>query len=136
MPYATFKATATSPHIGAEITEIDLTTPLAAVQANELRQALTQYQVLFFRDQKISHDDLLRLGKLFGELGQHVGARTKSRKTENPLINRFHYDETTTQIAGDVWHTDQSCAAVSPLGSILYNHIVRPDGGADPMFAS
>jgi taurine dioxygenase len=136
MPYATFKATPTSPHIGAEITEIDLTGPLPAGQANELRQALTQYQVLFFREQKISHDDLMRFGSLFGELGQHVGAKTKSRKTENPLINQFHYDETTTQIAGDVWHTDQSCAPIPPLGSILYNHIVPPNGGGDTMFAS
>jgi taurine dioxygenase len=136
MPYATFKATPTSPHIGAEITEIDLTGPLPAGQANELRQALTQYQVLFFREQKISHDDLMRFGSLFGELGQHVGAKTKSRKTENPLINQFHYDEMTTQIAGDVWHTDQSCAPIPPLGSILYNHIVPPNGGGDTMFAS
>src|SRR5262245_6474357 len=106
MPYTTFKATPTSPNIGAEITEIDLTGPIAEGQANELRQALTQYQVLFFREQKIGDDDLIRLGRLFGELGLHVGAKTKSRKTENPLIRQFHYDGTTTQVAGDVWHTD------------------------------
>src|SRR5262249_50454155 len=136
MAYATFKATPTSPHIGAEITEIDLTRPLPEEQANELRQAFMQYQVLFFREQKIDHDDQIRLGRLFGELGRHVGAKTKSQRTENPLTTQFHYDAPTTQVAGDVWPTDQSCAAFPPLGSILYNHIVPPDGGGDTMFAS
>lgn len=136
MSYTTFKVTPTSPRIGAEITKIDLTKPLSEAQVKELRRAFTQYQVLFFREQKISHDDQIRLGRLFGPLGQHVGAKTKSRRTENPFINQFHYDETTTRIAGDIWHTDQSCAAIPPLGSILYNHIVPPDGGGDTMFAS
>jgi taurine dioxygenase len=136
MPYTTLEVTPTSPHIGAEIAGVDLTKPLPTEQADELRQAFLQYQVLFFREQKISHDDQMRLGRLFGELGRHVGVKTKSRKTENPLINQFHYDATTTRVAGDTWHTDQSCAAIPPLGSILYNHTVPPDGGGDTMFAS
>jgi len=136
MSYKALTVTPTSPHIGAEITDIDLTKPFSEQQVKELHQALTEYLVLFFREQKISHDDQIRLGSLFGTLGQHVGAKTKSKKTENPLINEFHYDETTTRIAGEVWHTDQSCAPIPPLGSILYNHTVPPNGGGDTMFAS
>jgi len=136
MPYSTITVTPMSPHIGAEITDIDLTKPLSEKQVAELHEAFVQYQVLFFREQKISHDDQIRFGSLFGELGQHVGGKTKSVKTENPLINKFHYDETTTRIAGDIWHSDQSCAPIPPLGSILYNHTVPPDGGGDTMFAS
>jgi taurine dioxygenase len=136
MAFTTITATPVSPHVGAEIIDIDLTKPLSNQQVRELHDALTQYLVLFFRDQVISHGDQIRLGQYFGKLGEHVGAKTKSKKTENPLINQFHYDETTTKIAGEVWHSDQTCASVPPLGSILYNHTVPPNGGGDTMFAS
>jgi len=41
-----------------------------------------------------------------------------------------------TQISGENFHSDQSCGAIPPLGSMLYNHTVPPDGGGDTMFAS
>jgi taurine dioxygenase len=92
--------------------------------------------VIFFRDQKISFDDQIRLGRYFGPLGSHVGKSTISKTTDNPYVRKFHYDETSTQISGENFHSDQSCAAIPPLGSILYNHTVPPDGGGDTMFAS
>jgi taurine dioxygenase len=61
---------------------------------------------------------------------------TISKTTDNPYVRKFHYDETSTQISGENFASDQSCAAIPPLGSILYNHTVPPDGGGDTMFAS
>ena len=136
MTYATITVTPISPKIGAEIGNIDLTRPLEEKQVAELRRAFTQYGVIFFRDQKISHEDQIRLGRYFGELGSHVGVTTISKKTDNPYVRKFDYDENSTRISGDVWHTDQSCAPIPPLGSMLYNHTVPPDGGGDTMFAS
>ena len=136
MSYTTITVTPISPRIGAEIGNIDLTKPLAAKEVEELHRAFIQYQVIFFRDQKISHDDQIRLGRYFGELGRHVGVTTISKKTDNPHVRLFHYDENTTKVSGDLWHTDQSCAAIPPLASMLYNHTVPPDGGGDTMFAS
>jgi taurine dioxygenase len=136
MKYRTISITPSSPRIGAEIGKIDLTKPLSNEQVSELRDAFTEYLVIFFREQKISHEDHMRLGQYFGPLGKHVGAQTTSKKTDNPHINKFHYDETSSRISGEVWHTDQSCAPIPPLGSILYNHIVPPNGGGDTMFAS
>ncbi len=134
--YRTFTVTPTSPHIGAEITDIDLTKPLDEGQVDELRQAFLEFQVIFFRDQKISFDDQIRAAGYFGPLGKHVGKSTISKTTDNPLVRKFHYDETSTQISGENFHSDQSCAAVPPLGSMLYNHTVPPHGGGDTMFAS
>lgn len=125
-----------SPHIGAEIGNIDLTRPLDATQVAELKRAFQHYQVLFFRDQRISFDDQIRLAQHFGPLGRHVGVNTISKTTDNPLVRKFHYDETSTRISGENFHSDQSCGAVPPLGSMLYNHTVPPDGGGDTMFAS
>jgi taurine dioxygenase len=134
--YETITARPSSPHIGAEISNIDLTQPLSNKQVAELHDAFTRYQVLFFRDQEISFDDQIRVAGYFGPLGRHVGKSTISKTTENPYVRKFHYDETSKQISGENFHSDQSCGAIPPLGTMLYNHTVPPDGGGDTMFAS
>ena len=73
MSYEAITVQPVSPHIGAEIGNIDLTTPLPNRQVEEVHKAFIQYQVIFFRDQKISFDDQIRLGRYFGPLGMHVG---------------------------------------------------------------
>ncbi len=134
--YDAISVTPASPHIGAEIGNIDLTRPLSDTQLEQLRAAFTQYQVIFFRDQHISFDDQVRLASYFGPLGKHVGGKTISQTTDNPLVRKFHYDEHSQLISGENFHSDQSCAPMPPLGSMLYNHTVPPDGGGDTQFAS
>jgi len=134
--YETITARPASPHIGAEIGGIDLTNPLSNQQVEELHDAFARYQVIFFRDQKISFEDQIRLASHFGPLGKHVGGSTISKTTENPHVRKFHYDESSKQISGENFHSDQSCAPVPPLGTMLYNHTVPPEGGGDTMFAS
>jgi len=136
MSYTSITATPISPHIGAEIGNVDLTQPLSDLQQRELHDAFIRYQVVFFREQEISFEDQIRVASYFGPLGKHVGKNTISKTTDNPLVRKFHYDETSKQISGENFHSDQSCAAIPPLGSMLYNHTVPPDGGGDTMFAS
>jgi len=134
--YETISVTPVSPHIGAEIGDIDLTKPLPDRQVKELHEAFIQYLVIFFRDQKISFEDQTRVASYFGPLGKHVGVSTISKPTEHPLVRRFHYDENSKRISGENFHSDQSCAAIPPLGSMLYNHTVPPNGGGDTCFSS
>ncbi|MBL0421797.1 TauD/TfdA family dioxygenase [Ramlibacter sp. AW1] len=134
--YETITVTPSSPHIGAEIGGVDLTQPLPAEQVAEIKAAFTQFQVIFLRDQRISFEDQIRFASLFGPLGKHVGKNTISKPTENELVRRFHYDETSDRVSGENWHSDQSCAPMPPLGSMLYLHTIPPDGGGDTMFAS
>ena len=136
MPYRTIEVAPYSPHIGAEIGNIDLTRPLADEQLAELRRAFTQHLVLFFRDQEIGFDDHARFAEYFGTIGHHVGVKTHSQPSTDDRVRRFHFDERSSRVSGDVWHTDQSCAPVPPLASILYNHTLPPDGGGDTLFAS
>src|SRR5437867_329534 len=58
--YETITATPASPHIGAEIGPIDLTKPLTNKEVEELHDAFARYQVIFFRNQKISFEDQIR----------------------------------------------------------------------------
>jgi len=50
--YQNITVTPASPHIGAVVTDIDLTQTLSERQIIEVKDAFTRYQVLFFRDQK------------------------------------------------------------------------------------
>src|ERR1700692_3763583 len=121
MSYETITIEPVSPHIGAEIGNIDLTRPLPNAQVEELHRAFVQYQVIFFRDQKISFDDHIRLGGYFGSIGKHVGGAPTRKTTDNPYVRKFHYDEPSTQIPGENFPSDQSCGSIPPLGSMLYN---------------
>ena len=139
MSYQSIHVEPVAPNIGAEISDIDLTKPLTNREVTELHDAIAEYLVLFFRDQKITPQHLKDLGAHFGELHEHVGgAGTTARKMdEDPMVRILHYDENSEQIAGgEVWHTDQSCADIPPMGSVLYLHTVPPKGGGDTMFAS
>jgi taurine dioxygenase len=125
-----------SPNIGAEIGNIDLTRPLTDLEVTELKRAFTENMVIFFRDQKISFDDHVRLAEYFGPVGSHVGKKTHSTQSEDTRVRKFHFDENSKGISGNAFHTDQSCAPIPPLGSILYIHTVPPYGGGDTTFVS
>jgi len=130
--YQTITVNPLTRHIGAQISGVDLTRALSERQVAELRHALLAHQVIFFRDQPISLDQHLTLGRHFGTL--HVHPNTPGPEGY-PEILRIHADERTKRIAGDRWHSDVSCDAEPPLGSILHLHTLPPHGG-DTLFSS
>jgi taurine dioxygenase len=130
--------TPSTPHIGAEIGNIDLTKPLSDRQIRDVRDAFLRHGVLFFRDQEINFDQHMRLTQYFGHVHLHVGGEgTASKPTDgHPAIRAQHFDKNSKRVAGEVWHSDQSCTDIPPAGSILYQKIVPPDGGGDTLFLS
>lgn len=134
--YSAITVTPYSPHVGATVGNIDLTRPLSDIELAEVRRAFTEFSVLFFRDQKISFDDHARLAEYFGTIGQHVGKQTNSQESGDPRIRKFHADGAAPRVSGNLWHTDQSCAPVPPMASILYLHTIPSNGGGDTGFAS
>ena len=134
MPYETIRATRLTPIVGAEISDIDLTRPLSAAEVSDLRQALADHLVIFFRDQPIGFEDHKTLARYFGDI--HIAASTKPWTVPgHPEITTIHADENSTFVAGEDWHSDMSCDPEPPLGSILYLHTVPPLGG-DTVFSS
>lgn len=137
MGYQAIRVKRLTPHIGAEIGNIDLNQPLSNLEVKELHDAFAENQVIFFRNQPIDHESHKRLARYFGELHLHVGPSTQSKPlADQPEVRALHFDDKSEEIAGEEWHTDQSCAAIPPLGSILYLHTVPPDGGGATLFAS
>lgn len=138
MSYETITVTPTSPHIGAEIGNIDLTRPLNGQQVRELRQAITAHGVLFFRDQPIDFEAHERFVRYFGEPHEHIGGDyTASKRIPNhPGIRKQYFDGNSKRVAGEDWHSDQSYGEIPPTYSILHQEIVPPNGGGDTMFLS
>ncbi|KAA0017501.1 taurine dioxygenase [Salinicola corii] len=144
MPYRTLDVKPTAGAIGAEISGLDLGTPLSARQWDEFNLAFQEYQVLFFYDQQLTRDQHLSLGRRFGEL--HIHPMTPGPEGY-PEIFPIHADANSSNdvreirqgrrraINGNHWHSDVSCDEEPPLGSLLYLHEVPPVGG-DTLFAS
>jgi len=129
---AALKVTPLTPRIGAEVSGLDLRGPLGDGVVDALRSALADHAVLFFRDQRIDRESLKRFGRAFGQLAIHSAV---PGLPEHPEIVAIHADADSKYIAGDDWHSDLTCDAEPPLGSILYLHTV-PETGGDTLFAS
>ena len=132
MGLSSIQARRLNPHLGAEISGIDLSQPLGNAQLQELHDALNEHHVLFFRNkQRVKPEALVRLGRCFGELHLHA----LGGLLDHPEVRRLHADENSKHVAGEDWHTDSTCDPIPPLGSILYLHTLPPLGG-DTIFAS
>ena len=132
MSYEALSIHRLSPHVGAEVRDIDITRPLSNAQVDELHRALGDFGVLFFRDQAFTHDTQKSFGRYFGELDIHPNTPGPDG---HPEILPIHADASSKRIAGERWHSDVSCFQTPPLGSILHLHTVPPLGG-DTLFAS
>jgi len=132
MDYGAFEVTPVNPVIGGEVSGIKLS-DVDESQARALRQALLDHQVLFFRDQPMTLDEQKALGRHFGALHIHPAAPAPDG---HPEILVVHADERSKTVAGYGWHSDVSCDAEPPMGSILRVTQVPPDGGGDTLFSS
>ena len=133
MAYQAIRVEKLTPAIGGEISGVDLSRPPDERTFKEIHEALTENQVIFFRDQRLTPEQHKAFGRLFGEL--HIHPAAPKEVEGHPEILVIHADEKSKRVAGEVWHTDVSCDPQPPMGSILYMHELPPVGG-DTFFAS
>jgi taurine dioxygenase len=119
--------------LGAEVSGIDLASNLDVDQSESIRAALLDNQVLFFRDQTLTPVQQKAFGQRFGKL--HIHPAPLGVLEGHPEVIIVKADETSTRIAGESWHSDVSCDAEPPMGSILYVTDV-PALGGDTLFAN
>ena len=117
---------------GAEIHGIDLKEPLSDGAYREIRHALVDRGVLFFRDQHLTPDQLLAVGRRFGDL--HV-SKFAAKVPGHPQVCEVRKEPETTRNIGGQWHTDHAYADKPPLGSILQAQEL-PEVGGDTLFAN
>ena len=134
MAYQSIEVRKSTPAIGAEISGVDLAQPLGNQTFQEIHDALMENLVIFFRGQELSHEQHKAFGRRFGEL--HIHPSSLSVVPEHREVLIIKADEKSTYVAGEEWHTDVSCDAEPPMGSILYMKELPPDGGGNTLFAN
>ena len=133
MPASILNIRKLSPAIGAELDDVDLSLALNGEWLPLIRRALLDNLVIFFRNQQLTPDQQKTLGGGFGRL--HIHPAPLGVLEGHPEVVVIKADENSERIAGDEWHSDVSCDAEPPLGTILYMKEV-PEVGGDTLFAS
>lgn len=125
-----FEARTLSATIGAELSGIDLTAPLDDEAVAEIRRALLEYKVIFFRNQPLESAQHVALARRFGELEIHPFIPPNP---EFPELVRF---EKSADVGGyeNAWHSDVSWRECPSMGAILHA-ISVPESGGDTLFA-
>jgi taurine dioxygenase len=132
MTYRTIQVHPISGALGAEISGVDLSRDLDDAVIGEIRRALVENCVIFFRDQHLTPDQHLAFGRRFGELQIHDFVEGME---DNEAILEVRKEEHETRNFGGGWHTDVSYLEKPALGSVLYAREV-PAYGGDTMFAN
>jgi taurine dioxygenase len=128
--------------LGAEVRGVDLAA-IDAAQVEAVRSLWYRHDVLIFRGQRLTDDDLLAFSRHFGVLdpppNQGTGRKSPPGYPEVYVVSNV-LDERGEPIGalGDgeaTWHTDMSYAAEPPDASMLYALEV-PARGGDTWFCS
>ncbi len=130
--HPSFVAEAHTPHIGATIHGLDLSQALSGAVQAELKAALAQYEVIFFRDQTLSPAQQVAFTRCFGQVNE-VKAFFP-RVESQPEVEIV---ESTAQRPGvsNNWHADITWQAQPPIGTSLYAQVI-PASGGDTLWAS
>ena len=122
-----------SPHLGAWIAGVDLREALDDATVAEIRKALLEFHVVFFRDQPISGEQHLAFAARFGEIDNphpvfgneaDIDRRLTIIESKGRPADSEHY-----------WHTDVTYQEAPSMGSILAAKKI-PEAGGDTLFAS
>jgi taurine dioxygenase len=118
--------------IGAEIHNVDVGADLDEGTVGDIRQALLDHCVIFFRDQKLDVARHKVFTRRFGEIFIHPNYKGTQADPEIIVITREPGDK---KIVGEDWHADTTMMPEPPMGAILYAIEVPPYGG-DTLFAN
>jgi taurine dioxygenase len=116
--------------LGATLNGIDITAPFDEHAAEEIRQALVHYMVIFFRNQHLTPKQHVRFAEIFGEV--QMGG-TIPRLEEQPEIKKQEYTQQ-SQVSGDVnMHADDTFVEIPSRCSILHG-VKMPRAGGDTLW--
>ena len=119
---------------GAEVSGVDLASPLDAATAKTLRELWLKHELLLFRDQRLDEAQQVAFSRHFGPLEIHL--RREYLSPENPeilYVSNVKKDGRPIGILSDTevgWHYDQIYLPRPAVGSMLYSVIIPPDRGA------
>jgi taurine dioxygenase len=118
--------------IGAEIHNVDVAQKLDDRTIGDIRKALLDHCVIFFRDQKLDAERHKAFTRRFGKIFIHPNYKGMQADPEIVVITREPGDK---RIVGEQWHADTTMVKEPPMGAILYGMEV-PAYGGDTLFAN
>jgi len=118
--------------LGAEIAGVDVARPLERAVVAEIRQALLEHLVIFFRNQELTPLQQLAFAQRFGEPMEYPQLKGLP---ECPLITPVVKLENERVNFGGIWHSDTTYLERPPMASMLYAIEIPPYGG-DTLFAN
>jgi taurine dioxygenase len=121
--FASVTVTPTGAALGAEIGRVDLAHELAPVTFLRIEEAFNRHGVIFFRDQRITVDQLVAFARRFGEV--EINVNTQACLPGHPevlLVSNIRENGRYIGLAdaGTTWHTDMSAYSCPPRCSLLY----------------
>jgi taurine dioxygenase len=136
-----------TPVIGAEISGVDLRAPLDPETLAEIRAAIREWRVIFFRGQDVTNDQLKAFGRQFGPLtpahpiseGLDDHPEIWERSIDEYRTRRTNHESRppNKQLPRDYkgWHIDITFVANPNRFSILHGVTIPPYGG-DTLFTN
>ncbi|MGB0508201.1 MAG: TauD/TfdA dioxygenase family protein [Pikeienuella sp.] len=134
-----------SPRFGVEITDCDLTQVSETHLYPEIREAFETHSALLFRNQSLTNEDHLRLGRLFGPIeDREADTRKKGAEVEVSPVSNVRKDGSLTEAeafhtlnlrANMLWHVDSTFLPIPALANILTARVV-PSTGGETLLAS
>ena len=118
--------------LGAEIHGVDLSRDLDDATLGEIRAALLENQVIFFRGQDLTPDRQLAFARRWGEI--HLHPFMEGMPTHPEILEIVKRPGEKRNFGGS-WHTDQMFSPQPAMGTILYAKEVPPAGG-DTLFTN
>ncbi len=120
--------------LGAEIHNIDLSRDLDDQTFSEVKLALLENLVIFFRDQNITPDQQIAFGRKFGDLHVHPYIPSLEGHDEIITLNAESGEKDSLRLSNQ-WHIDLSYTYDPPLAAILQALNV-PARGGDTMWVN
>src|SRR6266542_2999878 len=117
--------------LGAEIVNIDLAHELDDETIAAIRRAWLEHLVIFFRDQTLAPERLLKLARRFGEVIEYPFVRGIEGFPEITPVVKL---ETEKVNFGGLWHSDTAYLDKPPMATMLVAREV-PAFGGDTLFA-
>jgi taurine dioxygenase len=128
---APFRVERLATSLGAEISGLDLKTPMSAETFRAFEAALIEHKVVMLRDQHMTTEEHVRMSRQFGELEVHP----MRPQGEFPEILVLDNHKDNPVLSTDVWHSDTTFRKTPTKYTILRCQIM-PKLGGDTLWAN
>lgn len=128
---------------GVEIDGVDLRSLRAGDGFPEIRALFERHSLLYFPDQALEDEDIVRLGRLFGVVEDRKD--TKDGKFAVPKVSNRHAHDTLEPAsdrqllnlkANMLWHSDSTFLPVPALANIITARVLPSSGGATELVST